>query len=63
MTQSPLEHRNITDIKKDFPILEREIHGKPLAFLDSAASSQKPQYVLDAIFDYAARIDFHAIFR
>ena len=49
MTQSPLEHRNITDIKKDFPILEREIHGKPLAFLDSAASSQKPQYVLDAI--------------
>ncbi len=34
---------------RDFPIFEQEIHGKPLAFLDSAASSQKPRQVLDAM--------------
>jgi len=36
-------------IRKDFPILERKIRGKPLVYLDSAASAQKPQPVLDAI--------------
>ena len=36
-------------LRKDFPIFEQEIHGKPLAFLDSAASSQKPRQVLDAM--------------
>src|SRR5207249_2900556 len=35
-------------LRADFPIFEQEIHGKPLAFLDSAASSQKPRQVLDA---------------
>jgi cysteine desulfurase/selenocysteine lyase len=35
--------------RTDFPILAREIHGKPLVFLDSAASSQKPLAVLDAM--------------
>ncbi len=39
-------------LKKDFPILQTERHGKPLVFLDSAASSQRPQQVLDAM-DYA----------
>ncbi len=38
--------------KKDFPILEQRIHGKPLVFLDSAASSQKPQCVIDALVHY-----------
>lgn len=38
--------------KKDFPILKQKIHGKNLVFLDSAASSQKPQIVFDAITDY-----------
>ena len=38
-------------IKRDFPILEREVHGKRLVFLDSAASSQKPLAVLDAMDD------------
>jgi cysteine desulfurase/selenocysteine lyase len=38
--------------KKDFPILTQKIHGKPLVFLDSAASSQKPQCVIDAIVNY-----------
>ncbi len=35
--------------RKDFPILSQTIHGKPLVFLDSAASAQKPQPVIDAI--------------
>jgi cysteine desulfurase/selenocysteine lyase len=36
-------------IRADFPIFEHPIHGKPLAYLDSAASSQKPRQVLDAM--------------
>ena len=36
-------------LRADFPIFEQEIHGKPLAYLDSAATSQKPRQVLDAI--------------
>jgi len=36
-------------VRKDFPILQQRIHGKPLAFLDSAASAQKPQCVIDAM--------------
>jgi cysteine desulfurase/selenocysteine lyase len=39
-------------LRADFPIFEQEIHGKPLAYLDSAASSQKPRQVLDAIRDF-----------
>ncbi len=35
--------------RKDFPILGQRIHGNPLTFLDSAASAQKPQQVIDAI--------------
>ena len=40
------------DVKKDFPLLERTVHGKPIVFIDSAASSQKPNAVLDAMQDY-----------
>jgi cysteine desulfurase/selenocysteine lyase len=36
-------------LRADFPIFEQEIHGKPLAYLDSAVSSQKPRQVLDAM--------------
>src|SRR3989337_1548228 len=39
-------------IRKDFPILKREIHGKPLVYFDNAATSQKPKQVIDAISDY-----------
>jgi cysteine desulfurase/selenocysteine lyase len=35
-------------VRKDFPVLAREVHGRPLVFLDSAASSQKPRQVLEA---------------
>ncbi len=39
-------------VRKDFPILERQVHGKRLVFLDSAASSQKPAQVLQAMDSY-----------
>jgi len=39
-------------LRADFPIFEQQIHGKPLAFLDSAASSQKPRQMLDAMNDF-----------
>jgi len=41
-----------TDIHNDFPILQQEVHGHPLAFLDSAASSQKPRQVIEAMDAY-----------
>jgi cysteine desulfurase/selenocysteine lyase len=39
-------------LRADFPIFEQKIHGKPLAYLDSAASSQKPRQVLDTVRDF-----------
>jgi cysteine desulfurase / selenocysteine lyase len=39
-------------LRAEFPIFEQEIHGKPLAYLDSAASSQKPRRVLDAMTEF-----------
>jgi cysteine desulfurase/selenocysteine lyase len=39
-------------VRADFPILQRKMNGKPLVFLDTAASSQKPQSVIDAISHY-----------
>jgi cysteine desulfurase/selenocysteine lyase len=39
-------------IRADFPILERKVHGKPLVYLDSAATSQKPRSVIQAISRY-----------
>lgn len=39
---------DVEAVRRDFPILSREVHGKPLVFLDSAASAQKPRQVLDA---------------
>ncbi len=40
---------NITDIRADFPILSREVYGKPLIYFDNAATMQKPRCVVDAI--------------
>src|SRR6266700_2220415 len=39
-------------LRADFPIFEQRFHGKPLSFLDSAASSQKPRQMLDAMRDF-----------
>lgn len=40
---------NIEKIRAEFPVLSREIHGKPVAYLDNAASAQKPTAVIDAM--------------
>ncbi len=40
---------DVHEIRKDFPILSREVNGKPLVYLDNGASAQKPQVVIDAI--------------
>lgn len=42
---------DIENIRKDFPILSREVYGKPLVYLDNAATTQKPLCVLDAMRD------------
>lgn len=43
---------DVKAIRKDFPILSREVNGKPLVYLDNAATSQTPQQVIDVIVDY-----------
>jgi cysteine desulfurase / selenocysteine lyase len=43
---------DVERVRRDFPILAREVHGKPLVFLDSAASSQRPASVIGAVDDY-----------
>ena len=46
---------DVSQIRADFPILKRELNGKPLVYLDNAATSQKPQVVIDCIVDYYSR--------
>ncbi|MFT5078205.1 MAG: cysteine desulfurase/selenocysteine lyase [Planctomycetota bacterium] len=43
---------DIQKIREDFPILKRRVNGMPLVYLDNAATSQKPQQVIDCIVDY-----------
>jgi len=43
---------DINKIRKDFPILSREVNGKPLVYFDNGATSQKPQIVIDTISHY-----------
>lgn len=43
---------DLSHLRKDFPILERQVNGKPLVYLDSAATTQKPVQMLDAVDDY-----------
>jgi cysteine desulfurase/selenocysteine lyase len=45
---------DVWEIRKDFPILRQKVHGKPLVYLDNAATSQKPQVVIDTILRYYA---------
>lgn len=48
----PIEH-----IRADFPILQREVNGSPLVYLDNGASTQKPKQVIDAITNYYTGIN------
>jgi cysteine desulfurase/selenocysteine lyase len=43
---------DVERVRQDFPILQREVHGRPLVYLDNAASAQKPKPVMDAITDF-----------
>ena len=43
---------NAYEIRNDFPIFSRKVNGKPLIYFDNAATSQKPQIVIDTILDY-----------
>ena len=52
MTSRPFD---VEAIRKDFPILSRQVHGVPLVYLDSANTSQKPRQVLDALDDFYSR--------
>ncbi|MCF3642982.1 cysteine desulfurase [Rhizobium sp. TRM95111] len=47
--KTPAAGYDIEAIRRDFPILSREVYGKPLVYLDNGASAQKPQQVIDAV--------------
>ncbi|MBE20897.1 MAG: cysteine desulfurase [Acidobacteria bacterium] len=51
-TQTETAPLDVGQIQQDFPILQRKVHGKRLIYLDNAATSQKPQSVIDAISYY-----------
>lgn len=46
---------DVANVRKDFPILHRQVNGSPLVYLDNAATSQTPQQVIDVIADYYTR--------
>ena len=46
---------DVSAVRNDFPILSRQVNGKPLVYLDNAATSQKPQSMIDALVDYYSR--------
>ena len=46
---------DVNRVRADFPILERKVHGKPLVYLDNAATSQKPEVVIASMSDYYRR--------
>ena len=46
---------DVKKIRQDFPILSRQVHGKPLVYLDNAATTQKPRAVIDALVAYYTR--------
>jgi len=53
---------DVATIRTDFPILYREVYGKPLVYLDNGASAQKPRSVLEAI-DYAYKMEYANVHR
>jgi cysteine desulfurase/selenocysteine lyase len=49
---NPRANFDVARVRRDFPILGQQVHGKPLVYLDNAATSQKPQVVIDALTRY-----------
>lgn len=54
-TLAPQSSFDVESVREDFPILHQEVHGRPLAYLDSAASAQRPAQVIDAVAEYYRR--------
>ncbi len=50
-----LSAQDVETLRQDFPILHQKVHGKPLVYLDNAATTQKPQAVIDALTSYYTR--------
>ncbi|MGJ9384086.1 cysteine desulfurase [Salipaludibacillus sp. CF4.18] len=46
---------NVQEVRRQFPILDQEVNGHPLVYLDSAATSQKPRQIIEAVEDYYKR--------
>ncbi len=61
-TAAPVAGYDVERIRADFPILFRDIYGKPLVYLDSAASAQKPRQVIEAM-DHAMRFEYANVHR
>jgi cysteine desulfurase/selenocysteine lyase len=57
MTPTTAAAFEVQRIRADFPILRRTVHGKPLVYLDNAATTQKPQVVLEALARYYSEIN------
>jgi cysteine desulfurase/selenocysteine lyase len=55
MEQLPKRKMSIREIRQDFPALRQQVYGKNLIYFDNGATSQKPQYVLDAINQYYSK--------
>ena len=55
LTEIPTAPLDVEQIRQDFPILQRTVRGKPLVYLDNAATTQKPGRVLDALANYYTR--------
>lgn len=57
MEQKQLKDFDINKVRADFPILKREVNGKPLVYLDNGATTQKSQSVIDAITHYYSEMN------
>ena len=60
--RKPVLDLDVSAARKDFPALHQEVHGKPLVYLDNAATTQKPTAVIDAI-DRFYRLDCSNVHR
>ena len=57
LTEKGIAEFNVEEIRRNFPILSTKAHGKPLVYLDNAASSQKPQVVIQKLVDYYSSLN------